>query len=331
MRTPLFQKILDKSRSSIVAAIEVYNKPHFPYREESFALLAINAWELLLKARLLQINRNDIRTLYVREKRKKKDGNRGVKTYIKRNRSGNPMTIGLNASMNQLASEDEARIPLNVRRNVEGLIEIRDNAAHYINPSSMVTKEILEIATASIQNYVNLLYTWFNYDLSDDISLFLPLSFIQGTQQWHRIQASTNEKRLLQYLHGLASGSQNAPHGADDFHVAVRVEVRLERSKMEDAIKFAYSDDPNATKVVLSEEQIQERYPWDYNELIRRLRERYDDFKLDKTAHAIRKQLMNDERYARERLLHPRKPKGPKTVFYNPNILKEFDKHYTKR
>lgn len=331
MRTPLFQKLLDKSRSSIVAAIEIYNKPHFYYREESFALLAINAWELLFKARLLQIHRNDIAVLYVREKRQKKDGSKSTKTYIKRNRSGNPMTIGLNASMTRLASEREARLPQNVRRNVDGLIEIRDNAAHYINPSSMVTKEILEIATASIRNYVSLLYTWFNYDLSSDVSLFLPLGFIQGTQQWHSIQASTNEKRLLQYLHGLASAPENASHQADDFHVAVRVEVRLERSKMEDAIKIAHSDDPNATKVVISEEQIQEKYPWDYKELIRRLRARYRDFKLDRKAHAIRKNLIKDERYARERLLNPLNPKGPKTVLYNPNILKEFDRHYTKR
>ena len=34
-----------------VAAIEVYNKPNFSYREEAFSLLMTNAWELLLKAK----------------------------------------------------------------------------------------------------------------------------------------------------------------------------------------------------------------------------------------------------------------------------------------
>ena len=42
----------------MLAAIEVYNKPTFAYREESFAILAINSWELLLKARLLQLENN---------------------------------------------------------------------------------------------------------------------------------------------------------------------------------------------------------------------------------------------------------------------------------
>ena len=39
----------------MIAAIEVYNKPDFKYRDESFAILAINAWELLIKARWLMI------------------------------------------------------------------------------------------------------------------------------------------------------------------------------------------------------------------------------------------------------------------------------------
>ena len=43
-----------KSIDAMLAAIEVYNKATFAYREESFAILASNSWELLLKARLLR-------------------------------------------------------------------------------------------------------------------------------------------------------------------------------------------------------------------------------------------------------------------------------------
>ena len=50
--------LADKSIDAMLAAIEVYNKPTFAYREESFAILAINSWELLLKARLLQLANN---------------------------------------------------------------------------------------------------------------------------------------------------------------------------------------------------------------------------------------------------------------------------------
>lgn len=42
-----------KSVHAAVAAIEIYNKPNFSYREESFSLLMTNAWELLLKSKWL--------------------------------------------------------------------------------------------------------------------------------------------------------------------------------------------------------------------------------------------------------------------------------------
>ena len=38
------KQVLSKSVDAIVAAIEVYNKPTFAYREESFAILAITYW-----------------------------------------------------------------------------------------------------------------------------------------------------------------------------------------------------------------------------------------------------------------------------------------------
>jgi len=47
------RQMLEKSIDAMIAAIEVYNKPSFAYREESFSLLATNAWELLLKVRIL--------------------------------------------------------------------------------------------------------------------------------------------------------------------------------------------------------------------------------------------------------------------------------------
>lgn len=48
-----------------MSAIEVYNKPVFLYREETFAILALNAWELLLKAKVLTESHNDPRSLRV--------------------------------------------------------------------------------------------------------------------------------------------------------------------------------------------------------------------------------------------------------------------------
>ena len=62
---PTYRALLDKSVDSMLSAIEIYNKPNFKYREETFAVLAINAWELLLKAYIRKVNRYKIKSIYV--------------------------------------------------------------------------------------------------------------------------------------------------------------------------------------------------------------------------------------------------------------------------
>lgn len=48
--TPLQDALLGNAKSAIFAAVEVHNKPIFPYRYEVSTLLIVNAWELVLKA-----------------------------------------------------------------------------------------------------------------------------------------------------------------------------------------------------------------------------------------------------------------------------------------
>lgn len=55
---PRYAALVDKSLQACSAAIEIYNKPDFRYREEAFSILMLNAWELLLKARVLNENRS---------------------------------------------------------------------------------------------------------------------------------------------------------------------------------------------------------------------------------------------------------------------------------
>lgn len=59
--------MLEKSVSAMLAAIEIYNKPDFKYREETFSVLCINAWEILLKAKVLNLSGNKIGSLIAME------------------------------------------------------------------------------------------------------------------------------------------------------------------------------------------------------------------------------------------------------------------------
>ena len=67
----LSDDLAKKSLQAILAAIEIYNKPTFSYREESFALLMVNAWELLLKAKWVLDHSEDEASLHILEKDKR--------------------------------------------------------------------------------------------------------------------------------------------------------------------------------------------------------------------------------------------------------------------
>ena len=49
----LSEKLLGNSKAAMIAAIEVYNKPVFEYRDECTVILLLNAWELVLKSLLV--------------------------------------------------------------------------------------------------------------------------------------------------------------------------------------------------------------------------------------------------------------------------------------
>ena len=52
------QKLVDKSIEAFIMGLEIYNKPTIKYRIEGFSFFICNAWELMLKAELLNRNEN---------------------------------------------------------------------------------------------------------------------------------------------------------------------------------------------------------------------------------------------------------------------------------
>jgi Protein of unknown function (DUF3644) len=98
--------LVDKSLEACIAAIEIYNKPDFRYREEAFSILMLNAWELLLKARILKENRSKTRAIEVWEPRTNRDGSKSKRRQPKRNRSGNKMTVGVAGAADVVRQSD---------------------------------------------------------------------------------------------------------------------------------------------------------------------------------------------------------------------------------
>jgi len=191
---------LDKSIDAIIAAIEVYNKPSFSYREEAFSILAVNAWELLLKTRILQLDENRISAIIEYERRKKADGKLSDKLYRKKNRAKNHSSIGLFKAYSKLVNEYGDSIESIVLKNLEIITEIRNNAIHFLNKDFELKKKVHEIGTANLKNYLHLVRQWFGVNLSQYQLFLMPVAFLQNIRSAKGVNINNAERNLLSYV-----------------------------------------------------------------------------------------------------------------------------------
>lgn len=321
--------MLEKSISAMLSAIEIYNKPDYKYREETFSVLCINSWELLLKSKVLNLASNKLASLYQMERRTLKSGEKSKRLRPKKNRSGNPLSVGLFEAHRIIIEDYGLKIDNAILDNITALTEIRDNSIHFVNDDLLLSLKVQEIGSAALQNYLHLVSVWFGDVLSGYNFYLMPLSFFRDFGEAPGISLNSNEKKVLSYIKN-SEEKYDSQEDISEYNLTLRIDVKFQKVKSFSGLPVQVTNDPSATSVQISEEDITEKYPWDYDVLSTRLSKRYSDFKMNQRYHRIRKQLEKDKKFAYQRLLNPKNPMGGKKTFYNPNIQKEFDKHYTR-
>jgi hypothetical protein len=138
-------KLLNKSIEAYILALETINRLSITYRVETFAYLICNAWELLLKAKILDNTRRK-RTI-----------------YYQRQRGDRPRTLALRDCLKQIFPNERD----SVRRNVERVADLRDEAVHLV--VGQIPKDVLALLQASVLNYHRLLNEWFALSLSERV------------------------------------------------------------------------------------------------------------------------------------------------------------------
>ncbi|MBC8460281.1 MAG: DUF3644 domain-containing protein [Deltaproteobacteria bacterium] len=136
----------------MIAAVEIYNKPMFQYRDECFVILILNAWELVLKA---IISKNG-KSIYYRKKRHQPYRTLTWKDAFTKAESLFPEKIH----------------PLPLRRNLELLNTFRDNAVHFYNETGFEVL-IYALAQTNVVNFKDLLLSVFSVDLGSEMTCHL--------------------------------------------------------------------------------------------------------------------------------------------------------------
>ncbi len=131
-----YRKLVHNAEAALLAAIEIYSKPHFSYRDECFVILLLNAWELCLKA-LLSKNKTSI--------------------FYRKKRNEPYRTLSLADALSRSSKHFPKSLPLlPVQRNLELLRTYRDNAVHFYNAVGFGSV-IYTLAQTSIINFKDLL------------------------------------------------------------------------------------------------------------------------------------------------------------------------------
>ena len=327
---PLSHDLAEKAVQAAIAAIEIYNKPDFHFREEAFSLLMTNSWELLLKAKWLSDHNEDVASLHEYDN----DPADPTKKKVRVNRSGNPITFGLTYLASKLLEDKNSGLEKPCSDNLLALVEVRDTSAHFLNKDLYFGRRIQEIGTASLSNFLALITEWFQIDLSRYNFFLMPLSFYHGFEAAATASVSRYSEqmqRLMAYLDTLDHSQPEPTPEAANQDFALRLETRLVRGKDAQALAFRWTDDPSAPAIALREEDVLKTYPWTYRILTDTLKKRYSDFLENNAYHEMRRPLEQDKKLVLTRSLHPSNPTSSKQRFYSPNIVNEFDKHYQRR
>jgi len=149
MKDDLYKKLIEKSKEAFLVAIELYNKPSIRYRVEGFSIFICNAWELLLKAHM--INTFGYTSIYYKDNQSR--------------------TLSLENCIAKTFTNKKA--PL--RLNLEKIIELRNTSTHFITEEyEMVYVPLFQ---SCIFNYIEKMTEFHNIDIGSEISQnFLTLS-----------------------------------------------------------------------------------------------------------------------------------------------------------
>lgn len=218
-----YTRLLGNSKSAMLAAVEIYNKPQFKYRDECFVILLINAWELILKA-LLSKNRERI--------------------YYPKKRNEDYRTFSLSDSLRKAERFFPSKPEFTgVKKNLELLLQYRDNSIHFYNTVGFGSL-IYFLVQASIKNYSDLLKHSFNVDLADEINIVLlplgmgkmpidPIQFIQDVNS-NRDKYSEQVSSFIRSVN--AAVTELEAKDIDIARLMVTLSVRFESvKKTEDA------------------------------------------------------------------------------------------------
>lgn len=236
-----YEFLKQKSIESFLLCLEIFNKPTIDYRLEGCVFFLCNAWELMLKAKLL------------------KDG---VSIYYPK--SSRTLSLSECASKIMTNKNDPVRI------NLDLIISLRNTATHDIIPEFEIV--YLPYLTFCVKAYADKIYKYLdvnisNYIKSDFISLFTNNSHIQEGEilsKYGKDMKSIFDKKM----HDIQDVQIENP----DAEIGYTVNVNLKRVSNKNIADYTFYASNNPTdinvKYIDRPIDLNQNYPLNHHKIV---------------------------------------------------------------
>jgi len=264
--------LIKKSMDAFVLSLETFNRLSVKYRVEAFLILLCNAWELLLKARLIDLNDGNRECIY-------REPAGAVGEYR--------ATYSLVECLGRVFPDDRDAI----RKNLENVAKLRNACTHFVLPG--VPREILELLQAAVLNYNNKLSEWSHIRLSERIPAGMMTLVYEADPD--RVDLSGNlfrrqlSKETLAYLTAfqerLLAEHASLDH-VKEFAACIEFKVAMTRTAKGADASLLSGPDGRGTGIIGVPRDASETHPWRLKELLEELRRR-ESGRAAITAHEI--------------------------------------------
>jgi hypothetical protein len=248
-------RLVDKSVEAYILALETINRLSIQYRVETFCYLLCNAWELLLKAKIL-------------ENEGKQDS-----IYYKKQRGKPKRSLSLRDCLSRVMPDQETP----ERRNIELVADLRDEAVHLV--FSQIPRDVLCLFQAGVINYHNRLNEWFGVSLSDRVSVGMmsivydmsPEQCDLSDKRLRRELGRDSATFLARYCAQIKQESDHLQH-SKEFSIGIEYRLVLTKNKNEaDIVLSSGQTGGESTQIIEVPKDPSKSHPFRQKELIERV------------------------------------------------------------
>ena len=237
--TSYINALLSKSEEAYLMAIEIINKPTINYRTEGFCFFICNAWELLLKAYLINKTKN-INTINYKD-----DSNR---------------TIGLDECIEKVFTSTTDK----VKNNISFIRTIRNKATHLILPEYDYT--LSPAFQRCLTNFNRFFKKQFpNYNLNEKITPYIALVNPGSNNDVSSLILNPTNMLVLDKLKQELESDESLGQT-----------LRLVATKKESEADIKYKivkNSKNAATVINVPKDIEKTHPYTTTEIVKKIKE----------------------------------------------------------